>query len=222
MSPVSRGPSDFTFPLQFFGIHHEGRSDRRTNNHRPQSVRPNKISSPNSNSLLTPFFVTSLEEAVQNALKNYFPRPEATANVRTQFYKNFQHEADEHDKDFVGKYNADLDTTLIFVCLLSFFINLVTVLTWILWRIGWSVLCSHIRFHHRCPDPAPTRLQPIELRHPLGFCRFHRPEFYGEDPSEAQQRFSLDWPRSQPRPRPSHPFLKFVRLSSRRIYRHAG
>lgn len=52
---------------------------------------------------------------MNNALKNFFPRLESTSNTRVEFYNKFQHEADEYDRDFLDKYNADLDTTLIFV-----------------------------------------------------------------------------------------------------------
>lgn len=72
-----------------------------------------------SNPLLTAFFLVSLEDAVNNALKNYFPRLEPTSNVRVQFYNKFQGEADDHDKEFLVKYNGALDTTLIFVRLFS-------------------------------------------------------------------------------------------------------
>ena len=72
-----------------------------------------------SDSLLTAFLVASLKDAVNDALKNYFPRLESTSNVRVQFYNKFQREADEHDRDFLKKYSGDLDTTLIFVSILS-------------------------------------------------------------------------------------------------------
>ena len=61
------------------------------------------------------FLVASLEDAINSALKNYFPRLEPTSNVRVEFYNKFQHEADEYDRDFLQQYTGDLDTTLIFV-----------------------------------------------------------------------------------------------------------
>lgn len=36
-------------------------------------------------------------------------------NLRTKFYEEYHKMAEEHDKDFVKKYDDDLDTTLIFV-----------------------------------------------------------------------------------------------------------
>ena len=38
---------------------------------------------------------------------------------RTEFYKKFQGEIEEHDQDFEKRYGGDLDTTLIFVSVCS-------------------------------------------------------------------------------------------------------
>lgn len=76
-----------------------------------------------SNPLLTASLVASLENAVNNVLKTYFPRLESTSNARVQFYNKFQRGADEYDRDFLDKHKADLDTTLIFVG--SFFFSYV-------------------------------------------------------------------------------------------------
>jgi len=40
-------------------------------------------------------------------------------NARVEFYDKFQREADEYDSDFMKKYDEDLNTTLIFVSILS-------------------------------------------------------------------------------------------------------
>lgn len=72
------------------------------------------------NSLLTAFLVASFEDALNNALNNYFPRREPTRGVRVEFYDKFQSEADEYDHDFLEKYNGDLDNGLIFVRLFLF------------------------------------------------------------------------------------------------------
>jgi len=34
---------------------------------------------------------------------------------RTQFYEHYRKEAEEYDREFMKKYNEDLNTTLIFV-----------------------------------------------------------------------------------------------------------
>ena len=35
--------------------------------------------------------------------------------ARAEFYDKYKREADEYDKDFIKKYDEDLNTTLIFV-----------------------------------------------------------------------------------------------------------
>ena len=37
-------------------------------------------------------------------------------DVRDKFYKHYREKAGEYDKEFMKKYEEDLDTTLIFVC----------------------------------------------------------------------------------------------------------
>ena len=113
-------------------------------------------------------FTASLEDALQNALKNYLPRLESTSDPRTEFYNKFKREADEYDNDFLGKYRGDLDTTLIFVGLPLFSRPLRLRCSTDFGGIGWFVLHSHIRFHRRHSDPAPTGLHSIELRYPSG------------------------------------------------------
>ena len=69
-----------------------------------------------SESVLTVFFVPSLEEAMLKALPSLFPHLLGTASgARVEFYDKFQREADEYDGDFIKKYDEDLNTTLIFV-----------------------------------------------------------------------------------------------------------
>ena len=55
------------------------------------------------------------------ALPSLFPHLLGTANnARVEFYDKFQREADEYDRDFIKKYDEDLNTTLIFVGFLFF------------------------------------------------------------------------------------------------------
>ena len=50
------------------------------------------------------------------ALPILFPHLLGTANgARAEFYDKFQREADEYDRDFIKKYDGDLNTTSIFV-----------------------------------------------------------------------------------------------------------
>lgn len=91
-----------------------------------------------------------------------FPNP----NAQIEFYKKFKREADEYDNDFVKKYNDEADTTLIFVSFpLHSFRDLNANLD-ISWGIGWSVLCSRIRFHYRRSESTSTGLHANELRSP--------------------------------------------------------
>ena len=68
--------------------------------------------------LLTTFcaLVSSSEEALRKALTSLL---HGTRGARVEFYDKFQREADEHDHDFMKQYDGDLDTTLIFVSVLS-------------------------------------------------------------------------------------------------------
>jgi len=53
-------------------------------------------------------------------LTSLLPNHLGTASgARADFYDKFQHEADEHDRDFMKKYDEDLNTTLIFVSISS-------------------------------------------------------------------------------------------------------
>jgi len=50
------------------------------------------------------------------ALPSLFPNLLGTARgPRVEFYDKFQREADEYDRDFMKKYDEDLNSTLIFV-----------------------------------------------------------------------------------------------------------
>ena len=54
------------------------------------------------------------------ALPSLFPNHLGTANnARVEFYDKFQREADEYDRDFMKKYEEDLNTTLVFVSIFS-------------------------------------------------------------------------------------------------------
>jgi len=57
-----------------------------------------------------------IEEALNRALGSYFPSiASRTMTARAEFYDKYKREADEYDKDFIKKYDQDLNTTLIFV-----------------------------------------------------------------------------------------------------------
>ena len=50
------------------------------------------------------------------ALPTLFPNLlGTTSNPAVEFYNKFQRTADDHDRDFIKKYDEDLNSTLIFV-----------------------------------------------------------------------------------------------------------
>jgi len=63
------------------------------------------------------------------ALPSLFPNLiGAPTGARVDFYDKFQREADEYDRDFMKKYDEDLNTTLIFVRIFSYISTSVIVL----------------------------------------------------------------------------------------------
>ena len=61
-------------------------------------------------------------------------------DLRARFYEHYHNEAEEYDREFMKKYDEDLNTTLIFVCCAC------RSGTHVLIRvIGWSVLRRHFR-----------------------------------------------------------------------------
>ena len=79
------------------------------------------------------------------------------ANFRAQFYENYRKGAEEYDKEFMKKYEEDLNTTLIFVRLArSFSAHALRRDT------GWSVLRRNLRFHYSSPVPTPARPEPTD------------------------------------------------------------
>ena len=65
-------------------------------------------------------------------------------DLRIKFYEHYRKEAEEYDKDFMKKYDEDLNTTLIFVrcprCSGALVLIRIT---------GWSILRRRLRLHHR-------------------------------------------------------------------------
>jgi len=43
--------------------------------------------------------------------------PPTAEDYRARFYEIYRQEAEDHDKEFIKKYDGDLNTTLIFVSL---------------------------------------------------------------------------------------------------------
>jgi len=89
------------------------------------------------------------------ALPTLFPNLlGTTSNPAVEFYNKFQRTADDHDRDFIKKYDEDLNSTLIFV---SVFLHThLNPCVNPMLGIGRFVLCGHIRFHHRRSEQART------------------------------------------------------------------
>ena len=52
--------------------------------------------------------------SLHSALKEFF-EPLRTNDPRTDFFAAYRKESDEFDRDYAGKYDGDLNTSLIFV-----------------------------------------------------------------------------------------------------------
>ena len=70
--------------------------------------------------------------------------PPTAEDYRARFYEVYRQEAEDYDKEFIKKYDEDLNTTLIFVslprCSGSHLLTCAT---------GWSVLSRDFGLHHR-------------------------------------------------------------------------
>ena len=64
-------------------------------------------------------------------------------DYQTRFYETYRQEAEDHDKEFIKKYDEDLNTTLIFVSLVRRSgAHLLT------WTTGWPVFRRSFRVYH--------------------------------------------------------------------------
>ena len=73
-------------------------------------------------------------------------------HLRTEFYKHYQKETAEYDKEFMKKYDDDLNTTLIFVRPVHHPDARSLTRT-----AGWSVFCCDFRIHRLGPSGTQTR-----------------------------------------------------------------
>ena len=70
-------------------------------------------------------------------------------DIRSRFYEDYRKVAEEYDKEFMKRYDEDLNTTLIFVSLFIFLSR------WILNHVkGWSVLRRDFCVHRSGSLPA--------------------------------------------------------------------
>ena len=97
------------------------------------------------------------------ALPSLFPNHLGTASgARVEFYDKFKREADEYDRDFMKKYEEDLNTTLIFVSILSTSTSTLLLIR-LFGGLGRFVLRGHLGFHRRRSAKPPTGLHKNEL-----------------------------------------------------------
>ena len=71
---------------------------------------------------------------------------------RAQFFEDYRKEAEEYDREFIKKYDEDLNTTLIFVSLASCSDARV-----LIWMAGRSVFRCDCSVHNPSPPPTPAR-----------------------------------------------------------------
>ena len=124
-------------------------------------------------------------------------------DYRARFFEHYRKEAGEYDKEFLKKYDEDLNTTLIFVSIVS------SSGVRMLKRVsGRSVLCGCFRIHHRRPISTSAR-------HGRGDCR-PPPSPYLQDRQhhlwhQCSHSSPMDWPPFYNCPSPSpalhKPFL---------------
>jgi len=71
---------------------------------------------------------------------------------RARFFEYYRREADDYDREFLRKYDENLNTTIIFVSLVSS-----SSVRTLKGAPGWSVLCGCFCIHHQHPIPTPAR-----------------------------------------------------------------
>ena len=135
--------------------------------------------------------------------------PSAQEDHRAQFFEDYRREAEEYDKEFIKKYDEDLNTTLIFVSFLSSFgARMLTRIT------GWSVLRRNLGIHYRSSLPPPTRPErrdccPSSRPHPQ-----NRQHHLRKRPSHDT---TMDGPSPHDCPGPSDPLHESRHLSLLRL-----
>ena len=71
--------------------------------------------------------------------------------LRARFYGHYRREAEEYDREFMGKYEDDLNTTLVFVSAANRPNARLLTRT-----AGWSLFRCGFCIHHRRPFRVPT------------------------------------------------------------------
>ena len=98
------------------------------------------------------FYLVFGRSAIKTLYSQKKDLPLATEDYQARFYETYRREAEDYDKEFIKKYDEDLNTTLIFVSLRRR--SKPRVLTWT--TIGRSVLRRDFCLHHRGQLPTPA------------------------------------------------------------------
>ena len=143
------------------------------------------------NPFSSPGWPSADRPSIRDALR-YFFQPTKTGDPRADFYTMYKREAVEYDMDYVKKYDEDLNTTLIFVRCLSFF--LVKRLTF-----SCRPACS-------LPSAPPSSSMSIRTSNPIPT---------NNPPPSSEPSYSLSTnPPFPERPLPFRPFRKTRRARS--------
>ena len=97
------------------------------------------------------FYLVFGRSAIKTLYSQKKDLPLATEDYRARFYETYRREAEDYDKEFIKKYDEDLNTTLIFVSPAHCSDQHVST-----WMTGRSVFCRDFRLHHRGQLPTPA------------------------------------------------------------------
>jgi len=117
-----------------------------------KSGRRVEVGERTTHNLRTGKFPLAPDLSVSKTARNSKLDPQPTQeDHRVRFFGHYRKEAEEYDKEFLEKYDEDLNTTLIFVSLVSS--SSVRALKLV---PGWSVLRGCFCIYPRCPISTPA------------------------------------------------------------------
>ena len=91
--------------------------------------------------------LTSLVVPIAHSFPKTKRGPNPTAGIPTcTILRYYQREAEEYDREFMKRYDDDLNTTLVFVSAARHPNTRLLTRT-----AGWSIFRCGLRIHHRCP-----------------------------------------------------------------------
>ena len=75
-----------------------------------------RVGNESNSQRLGKFYFASRESALKILVQPKKVSPPATEDPRGKFYEHYLKVAEDYDREFLKKYDEDLNTTLIFVC----------------------------------------------------------------------------------------------------------